>query len=302
MKYDIIGDIHGHSDELEKLLQKLGYQLSEGIYSHSEDRKVIFLGDYIDRGPKIRETLHIVKNMCDSGNAEAIMGNHEFNAVCFDTKDTENGGFYRKHSFVEIHQHYNTLKQFKDFTNEWKIFLNWFRELPLFIEKENFRVVHACWDDKHINWIKQNYIGKLTNDFMALAVDKGTNEYVVIEETLKGKEVTVPTEGHFHDKDGTLRKRSRIKWWKPENGRILNKDVMFCSPGFGNKEFTVENIYIYNSEVPVFFGHYWLVEEPIIEMDQKAICLDYSVAKEGKLVGYRSEYLNELSKNKGFVY
>ena len=302
MNYDIIGDIHGHADELEKLLQKLGYHLSEGIYSHSEARKVIFLGDYIDRGPKIRETLHIVKNMCDNGNAEAIMGNHEYNAVCFDTKDTKNGGFYRKHSFVEIHQHYNTLKQFKDFTDEWKIFLNWFRELPLFIEKENFRAVHACWDDKHINWIKQNYIGKLTNDFMALAADKRTNEYVVIEETLKGKEVTVPTEGHFHDKDGTLRKRSRIKWWKPENGRRLNKDVMFCSPGFGNKEFTVENIFIYNSEIPVFFGHYWLVEEPIIEMDQMAICLDYSVAKEGKLVGYRSEYLNELSKNKGFVY
>ena len=66
MNYDIIGDIHGHADELEELLQKLGYQLRDGVYSHPENRKVIFLGDYIDRGPKIRETLHIVKNMCVS--------------------------------------------------------------------------------------------------------------------------------------------------------------------------------------------------------------------------------------------
>ena len=86
MHYDIIGDIHGHADALEKLLQKLGYTLSNGIYRHPEKRNVIFLGDYIDRGPKIRETLHIVKNMCDAGNAVAIMGNHEFNAVCFAKK------------------------------------------------------------------------------------------------------------------------------------------------------------------------------------------------------------------------
>ena len=53
---DFIGDIHGHADKLEKLLIKLGYTQVDGAYSHP-DRKVLFVGDYIDRGPKIREKI-----------------------------------------------------------------------------------------------------------------------------------------------------------------------------------------------------------------------------------------------------
>jgi len=57
---DLIGDIHGHADKLEELLLKLGYTKNRGAFSHP-DRKVLFVGDYIDRGPKIKETLQIVK-------------------------------------------------------------------------------------------------------------------------------------------------------------------------------------------------------------------------------------------------
>lgn len=52
---DFIGDIHGHADKLVALLQKLGYTKINGSYAHPE-RKVLFVGDYIDRGPKIKET------------------------------------------------------------------------------------------------------------------------------------------------------------------------------------------------------------------------------------------------------
>ena len=83
--YDVIGDIHGHSDELEVLLQKLGFVKVNGVYSHPGGRKVVFVGDFIDRGPKIRETLYLVRDMVLSGNAQAVMGNHEYNAVCFHT-------------------------------------------------------------------------------------------------------------------------------------------------------------------------------------------------------------------------
>jgi predicted MPP superfamily phosphohydrolase len=76
---DIIGDIHGHADKLEALLQKLGYAKHNGAYAHPE-HTVLFVGDYIDRGPKIRETLEIVKAMVESLNALALMGNHEYNA------------------------------------------------------------------------------------------------------------------------------------------------------------------------------------------------------------------------------
>jgi len=57
--YDLIGDIHGHSDELVELLEVLRYRKSHGVYKHAE-RQVIFLGDFIDRGPKIRQVLEIL--------------------------------------------------------------------------------------------------------------------------------------------------------------------------------------------------------------------------------------------------
>ena len=97
---DLIGDIHGHAGKLKELLLKLGYKLSNGAYSHP-NKKVLFVGDYIDRGPKIRETLNIVKSMVESENAIALMGNHEYNALCFHFQETE-GGHLRKHLIKNI--------------------------------------------------------------------------------------------------------------------------------------------------------------------------------------------------------
>ena len=48
---------------------------------------MVFLGDYVDRGPEVALTLETVRSMIDADNALAIMGNHEFNAVCFHTPD-----------------------------------------------------------------------------------------------------------------------------------------------------------------------------------------------------------------------
>jgi hypothetical protein len=303
MNYDIIGDIHGHADELEKLLKKLGYNLTNGTYEHPKKRKVIFLGDFINRGPKIRKTLHIVKNMCDAGNAEAIMGNHEFNAVCFATPDKVNGGYYRAHTFSKINQHFETLKQFKDFDEEWKLFLNWFKVLPIFIEKEDFRAVHACWDPKHINWLKNNYKGKLTIEFLANFNKVGSIENIVIEETLKGKEISLQNGLSFLDKDGVARKRCRIMWWQPIQNRVNNIDIlMSCPKEIENEKITSNEIYSYNSTKPIFFGHYWLKGTPKI-INRKAICLDYSVAKKGQLVAFKSEYLTKKAPiEEGFVY
>ena len=66
IKYDIIGDIHGHADKLEELLKMLGYKYSGGHYGHLDNpRQAVFVGDFIDRGPAIRRTLEIVKGMVD---------------------------------------------------------------------------------------------------------------------------------------------------------------------------------------------------------------------------------------------
>ncbi|RUT06076.1 polynucleotide kinase-phosphatase [Dulcicalothrix desertica PCC 7102] len=74
--FDIIGDIHGCCDELELLLEKLGYQKGDNYY-HPEGRKVVFLGDLVDRGARILDTVNLVRNMVNSGTALCVPGNHE---------------------------------------------------------------------------------------------------------------------------------------------------------------------------------------------------------------------------------
>jgi protein phosphatase len=73
--FDIIGDIHGCRSELVTLLEKLGYDTA--TRHHSDGRKVVFLGDLVDRGPDILGVLRIAMEMVEAGNAICVPGNHE---------------------------------------------------------------------------------------------------------------------------------------------------------------------------------------------------------------------------------
>ena len=293
--YDLIGDIHGHADQLENLLQKLGYKKEQGIYKHPDKRKAIFVGDFIDRGPQIREALHLVKDMCDVGHALAIMGNHEYNAICFHTPHTEKDGFFRSHDLKEISQHIKTLEQFEQYPSEWNYFLEWFKTLPLFLELPEINVVHAFWNDDHINWIKENYKG-ITTDFLNMATDASHSSgvYHIIEETLKGKEWTLPAGLVVSDKDGILRTQCRIKWWIPiEKRKTYNDILMHCPDDLKNKKINFEDKFpSYTNFKPVFFGHYCLTQAPNI-INASAICLDYCIANLGVLVACRVDMKDE---------
>jgi hypothetical protein len=87
--YDLTGDVHGYASELKALLAKMDYQVTDGIWKHPV-RKVIFLGDFVDLGSKQIETVHIARTMVESGNALAVMGNHEYYAVAWATPDPQN--------------------------------------------------------------------------------------------------------------------------------------------------------------------------------------------------------------------
>jgi len=75
--FDIIGDVHGCADELETLLASLGYVIDGSTFRHSEGRKVVFVGDLVDRGPKIPQVLKLVMNAVASGAAWCVPGNHD---------------------------------------------------------------------------------------------------------------------------------------------------------------------------------------------------------------------------------
>ena len=141
-KYDIIGDIHGHADTLRALLARLGYVERNGAYRHPE-RRVIFVGDFIDRGPKIRETLRIVGAMVDAGTALAVMGNHEFNAIRYHTRGPD-GEPLREHSETKKAQHQRTLDQLAEpFPDEWSEWLAWTTRNPSNSRKRGSVLNHA---------------------------------------------------------------------------------------------------------------------------------------------------------------
>ncbi len=284
--YDIIGDIHGYCSKLEELLTKLGYEKSGDNWSHPS-RKAIFVGDYIDRGPEIRETLHLVRNMVKEGSAIAVMGNHEYNALAYHYQ-LEDGSWLRSHSRKHAKQHEATLEQFAGFEDEWHSFLQWFSELPLFLDLGDIRVVHACWDQEHIDWLIENGHRTMTPGLLLDSHEKGTQAFLVIEEILKGKEINIPEEYAWLDKDGHTRTSNRYKWWVDPQPGCFGDFLFDCPPQMTYTPLTpdiVVEVYDKNAP-PVFFGHYWLSHTPSVQAPN-VICLDYSIAKNGALVAYR---------------
>lgn len=79
--FDIIGDVHGCFDELLNLLARLGYRVEsadgEYLVIPPPGRKAVFLGDLVDRGPKVAEVLRFVMRMVDAGAALCVPGNHD---------------------------------------------------------------------------------------------------------------------------------------------------------------------------------------------------------------------------------
>lgn len=76
--FDIIGDVHGCYDELEILLNQLGYiPGDQGVLHHPDGRKAVFVGDLVDRGPKTPEVLQLVMDMVSAGTGLCVIGNHD---------------------------------------------------------------------------------------------------------------------------------------------------------------------------------------------------------------------------------
>ncbi len=155
-RYDLIGDIHGCARTLARLLDTLGYRRQGGVWRHPS-RHAVFLGDIIDRGPRIREALHLVHDMVDAGQAHCILGNHEFNALGWYTPAPPGSGrtFVREHTPRYRRLLEETFQQFEPYPDEWKAFREWFMELPLYLDGERFRVVHACWDGALISLLDE---------------------------------------------------------------------------------------------------------------------------------------------------
>ncbi len=292
--YDLIGDVHGCALSLELLLDKLGYSKKNGVYSHPE-RQVIFLGDIVDRGPRIREALHIVYAMVQAGNAQIVMGNHEFNFLSYCTKGKEGSGlnYLREHNPRHHRILAETLEQFEHYPDERQMFLEWIREMPVYLEFDHFRVVHACWHQKLIDRFGQAYSEHIIDDhFLHRSSKRGTFEWTVMDRLLRGTHLSLPDGQVMVSRDGYERRFFRTKFWSEEPE--FYSDVVFQPdplPGhIARMRLTKQDykdlLYYGPDEKLLFIGHYWCEGEPA-PITPNIACLDYSAVKYGKLVAYR---------------
>ena len=288
---DVIGDIHGHSDALVALLRGMGYRERNGVWGHPE-RRALFVGDFIDRGPSQVRVLEIVRGMVEAGTADAVMGNHEYNAVCYATPDPDNPGAYlRPHTEKNDGQHAGFLAEVGAGSATHQEWVAWFRSLPLWLEYDGLRVVHACWHPPHQRtlapWLDAD--NRLAPEGFVASSRETRAEHAAVEALLKGLEVELPPGRVFHDKDGHQRHQIRTRWWLNEpisyrDGALM--DEAAAQDHLPSETMPEKSVIGYSDDRPVFIGHYWLQGEPEPLTNQVG-CTDYSIATGGRLCAYR---------------
>ncbi len=284
--YDIVGDIHGHADPLCRLLDKLGYRKMDGVFRHP-DRTMIFVGDFIDRGPEQRKVLDIARRMCELGSAKAVLGNHEFNAIGWATRDNQ-GEFLRSHSAKNAHQHEKFLNQLERGSRDHREAISWFKTLPVWLELPGFRVVHACWHESSRADLLPflNERNCLTDEGIYQGYHRGSKAHAAVEILLKGPEQRLPAGVHFIDKDGTKREEVRLRWWDQSATTFRKAALEMDGREDELPNSDLPHDFRYFENTPVFFGHYWIKETPRVTA-LNAACLDFSVARMGYLTAYR---------------
>ncbi len=320
MLYDIIGDLHGHADALTALLAKLGYREKDGAWRHP-DSMAIFVGDFIDRGPRQVTTVMTVRRMVDAGSALAVMGNHELNAIAWFLPDPDiSGEFLRPHHSAKWgsknrQQHEAFLAEVESNPRMHKEIIDWFLTLPLWLDLPELCVAHACWHPYFMTWLAPRLSpgNCLTEALMPAATREPENEaekdtptptvFKAVEALTKGIEVELlPHPYSFKDKDGHVRTRVRTRWWDIQGttyrrAALLDEQLLQHIP---DDPVPAHKRAPYSDARPLFVGHYWEHGTPT-PFAANVACVDYSVAKNGKLVAYRWEGEPELHAG-GFVW
>jgi len=297
---DIIGDIHGHASQLIALLKKLGYVERNGAWRHP-DREVVFVGDFIDRGPEQLGTLRIVRAMIDAGAARAVMGNHEFNAIGWATPRSDGNDDHlrtRRGQKGEKNrkQHAAFLSEVGEDSPLHREWVGWFKALPLWIDTPEFRVLHACWSDAHASDLDVSTETRplLSKDMLPNAFSRGSPVYEALEILLKGLEIDLPAGFEFIDKDGISRNSMRVKWWL--NDTKTYREAFIGPSGVDVPDVPLrDDLSFSGPDKKTFIGHYWFdPSDGISPASSQVACVDYSVARGGNLVAYRFDGEPEL--------
>ncbi|MDE4454526.1 metallophosphoesterase [Psychrobacter sp. DAB_AL62B] len=293
MIIDVIGDIHGYADKLFGLLKQLGYVHNGQHFVPPSGHRALFIGDLIDRGSQQVATLETVFAMLDADVADAVMGNHEYNALAFATLDpSDHTQYLRSHNEIHIRQHEAFLAEVPFGSESHQYWLQRLYEIPLWIETDYACFVHACWDVDSMAVLKPLLTDDncLTLQGLIATSKEGTAPFDALERVLKGVEVPLPEGIVMIDKEGTKRTRVRVRWWLDKlNKRTIHEVARAPSSALAQIPIDVlaENIdFALKTDKPVFVGHYWLTGEPE-PLSPQVVCTDYSAAVDS---GYMTCY------------
>ncbi len=257
---DIIGDIHGELQALQDLLAHLGYD-ADG--RHPQQRTIVFVGDFCDRGPDSPGVLALAQRLIESGRAVAVLGNHEINLLREDPKD--GSGWYFDERVERDNLKYSPYLRPDGPQREEIVSL--LAKLPIALERDDLRVVHAAWQPEQIAMARALQMGTVRREYdhwedeaarkavQSHLKDRMREERVLWPHDLEDGEHKPPFLGAHAENESNKQMLNPLK--------VLTSGVerQGVDPFYaGGKWRFVERVAwwdAYTDAIPVVVGHYW---------------------------------------------
>lgn len=276
MTYTIVPDIHAD-------LERLNWSIAE-----AQGSKMIFLGDLIDAGELVENpndlgVLQRVSQLISDGQASCILGNHELNAILFHRRSSKSNYPLRSHKEQNSKQHKSFIEAFGVESNDALSWTAWMLEtLPLWLEFDGLRIVHACWSEKAIDIVKKRRpSGHLQLEDLEEVAAKTTEFAIAVETITSGPEAKLPVDYSFTDNGGNKREHVRLSWWNAENTTwrkaALSVPDLSQLPSSKLPAELMSEIYSVDA-APVLVGHYKIKGIPTLQ-SANATSLDYPMNK-----------------------
>jgi hypothetical protein len=293
---DVVGDVHGEIAALHELRRRLGYD-DKG--RHPQGRRLVFVGDLGDRGPDSPSAVEWVRDLVDRGRAQAVLGNHDFNALAA----AAGGPMKTELSWLfdearPFHHHGHHVPQTLVRGRRRDEILAFFARLPVVLERQGdlpVRVTHACWEPSLIDSLRQEHDtvavyktehARIEDGLQAEQVSDTLDRKLAHQNRNPIKRITSGLEGRSTEPiyvNNEPRYEVRLPWWRE-----------------------------YREPTLCIFGHYWRTALPgerkfedlfdgqarnILCGPGGAMCIDYSVGKRFKerlRSGFSHGYVSSL--------
>lgn len=263
---DIVGDVHGEASALDNLIKQLGYH--EDGY-HPRLRKLVFVGDLVDRGPDSHGVVQRVQRLVQNGNAYCILGNHEINLLIDDIKD--GSGWFFDERYAQDKKNYGHFQRTPE--AEKPAVRRFLGSLPVALVRKDIRIVHAAWTRAAIDAVSSVTLGSVTEQYKmwTFAAESSAQATGLYDRYLRDKQhwaaqlENESTPPPFLDSIAEYEAMQQMV----NPLKVLTSGVETRAPEAffaGNRWRFSDRVNWwdeYDEDIPVIFGHYWRLLTPL---------------------------------------